>query len=652
MKKSLQAAFWGGIAVVAVCAVAGAQAGRAAADDSALQQHYTAAQRLQQAGKDEDAAREYRAFLADAQEALAAGYIETSDFARAGALAEAVLSEPPEDAHLLAAAHQIRGRALLRQNRDREAKAEFEKASDLDASFANKYDLAVACLDLDDGDCASRAFGELERTFGDTPALHMQFGLAYGNSDFVPKAIAEFRKVIAQDGRFPEAHYCLAAALLSSGDDEKNIPEAEGELKKELEISPRNALAYAALGKLAVAGHRAGEAEAYLKKATSLDARNPDAYLYLGQLYFERGRAAEAEGALRKSIALTKDPSRNRYQIQKAYFLLGRVLMEEHRPEEAHKQMALARAFADKDLSHDKGELAGLLNNPAATGAAEPSVVNAAGGGNTAQSASLSAFEHRLAPAIADSYNNLGVIAATAGQYSEALANFDRAAEWDASLEGLDLNRGRAAFMASQFAVAIAPLSRYVRAHPGDSGVRGALAMSEFMTRDYSGCVRTLGGVEDQLGSIPQMAYVYAESLVHTGQVAEGRRRLEGLEASHPEIAEVHRSLGEVYAEEKDRQKAGEELHTALVLNGGDAQAHFDLGRLLIEGGDVAAAIGELEAATHLAPGDAGFHRELAVAYGLASRKEDAQREAGISEKLASDARTQQAAAGGKPAQH
>jgi tetratricopeptide (TPR) repeat protein len=640
MHSFVQPLFWSGIAALALGPIGASQPQRPAQDDAALQQHYTAAQRLQQAGKNDEAVGEYRAFLADAQDELAAGYIDSGDFTRAGTLAQSVLSDPPADAHLASEAHRILGRALLKQNQDREAKAEFEKAVDLDPDFASRYDLAVACLDLDDDKCASQAFDQIESSFDDTPALHMQLGLAYGNSDFVPKAIAEFRKVIAEDSRFPGAHYCLAAALLASGDDQKNIPEAEAELKKELEISPHDALTYAALGKLAVAGHRSAEAESYLKKATSLDPHNPDAFLYLGQLYSDTGRTADAEAALRKSIAFTKDPSRNRFQIQKTHFLLGRVLMQEHRPAEAHAEMELSRKFADKNLLHDKGELAGLLNNSAAAGAAN--VPSSPGASSTANSAVLHAFEQRLAPAIADSYNNLGVIAATAGQYANAFADFNHAAEWNPALDGLDLNRGRAAFMASKFADAIQPLSHYVNAHPRDSGVRGALAMSQFMTRDYNGCVQTLKGVAGQLASIPQMAYVFADSLVQTGQTAEGRQRLEALEAAHPEIADVHRALGEIFAAGHNRQKAGEELHEALVLNSSDAQAHFDLGKLTLESGDAAAAIPELEAAIHLAPNDPAFHRELALAYGLTSRKEDAQREAGISEKLASAVRAEQ----------
>jgi Flp pilus assembly protein TadD len=211
---------------------------------------------------------------------------------------------------------------------------------------------------------------------------------------------------------------------------------------------------------------------------------------------------------------------------------------------------------------------------------------------------------------------------------------FQHAAIWDPSLDGLDLNLGRAAFMASKFSEAVQPLSRYIKSHPEDSGVRGALAMSRFMTADYSGCIDALRGTEKQIASIPQMQYVSAQSLVKTGQVASGREKLEVLTKQHPEIADAHRSLGEALDIEGDRQKAIAELEAAIELNQKDAEARYDLGKAEVEDGDSAGAILELETAVRLLPSDPRFHRELAAAYKLGSRNEDAAKELGIYEKL------------------
>lgn len=52
----------------------------------------------------------------------------------------------------------------------------------------------------------------------------------------------------------------------------------------------------------------------------------------------------------------------------------------------------------------------------------------------------------QVGPAIADSYNNLGVIAGTDKDYTDATGDFEQAFKWDPSMEGLDYNWGRAAF--------------------------------------------------------------------------------------------------------------------------------------------------------------------------------------------------------------
>jgi tetratricopeptide (TPR) repeat protein len=672
--------------LIAGCAAAGAQA-RADAKTpggSALEEHYNAAQQFQKSGKLDRAADEFRAFLAEGLGELAIGHARSgdypkamplfeealalvpdspelrleyartallaNDFPHAQSLAEAYLREEHGAPQSLAQAHQILGRALLKMNHDQEARKELEIAVALDPNFENGYDLAVACLDLDDEKCAVQLFGEMQASFGDTPSIHIAFGRAYGNSDFAPRAVAEFKKAIAEDPRLPTAHYCLAAALLATGQDETTMGQAETELKKELEISPRDFLTYAALGKLAATHNQYPEAERYLKRATLLDPTNPDAFLYLGQMYYDTNRPDDAEAALRRAIELTSDVARNRYQIQKAHFLLGRILMQRHREADARAEMQIARALTNKVLSQDKSELAGLLANSAATtgsaGNSPEPVTAEAADHKTADLAArdeLARFEKQLTPAIADSYNNLGAIAAAASDYDDALRYFEHAAERTPALDGLDYNWGRAAFMASRFSEAIGPLSRYISAHPGDSGSRAALAMSEFMTQGYLECLKTLDGVDETIGSIPQMQYIYADSLVKTGRVSDGRERLESLEAKHPEIPEVHRGLGEALELQGERDKAVRELQAALQLNARDPETHYDLGKAELESGNAAGAIAELQSAVQLKPRDARFHQELANAYKLDRRTAEAEKELKVFDEL----QKSQAPAGG-----
>jgi tetratricopeptide (TPR) repeat protein len=376
------------------------------------------------------------------------------------------------------------------------------------------------------------------------------------------------------------------------------------------------------------------EAETYLKKATLLGPQSPDAYLYLGQMYFATNRSAEAETALRQCIGLTTDVSQNRYQVQKAHFFLGRILMQKGQQDAAHAEMEISRDLANKSLSLDKSKLAGLLDTSgpgdSQVPAEEASTASPLGMPAPADPAALRRVEsmrEQIRLPVADSYNNLGAIAATNNNYSDAVTYFQRAAVWNPSLEGLDYNWGRAAFAGSQFADAVMPLSRYVKSHPDDTGARSVLAMSQFMTENYFGCIEALESVIGKVDLAPQAEYVYAESMIRTGRIASGAERLGALEKLHPEIPDVHRALGEALGEQGEKQRALEEIRTAIRLSPRDADSHYDLGKMELESGDTVAAIPELEAATRLLPNSEKFHRELADAYTAALRPADAQKE-------------------------
>jgi tetratricopeptide (TPR) repeat protein len=171
------------------------------------------------------------------------------------------LNASADNSEDLAAAHRILGQVLHQMNRLQESRKELEAAVALEPSYASEYDLAVVCLDLDDEQCAVHNFDGVEASSGDRPALHMQFGLAYGNSDFAPRAVTEFKKALAENPRYPGAHYGVAAALLAGGEDEKTLEEAAAELKEELAIFPNDFLSYAALGKIEAGYHKYPESQ-------------------------------------------------------------------------------------------------------------------------------------------------------------------------------------------------------------------------------------------------------------------------------------------------------------------------------------------------------------------------------------------------------
>lgn len=319
--------------------------------------------------------------------------------------------------------------------------------------------------------------------------------------------------------------------------------------------------------------------------------------------------------------------------------------MRKGQTEAAHAEMKTARDLANKTLSQDKSKLAALIDTSGSQDLQASAAKTQISPATTVDPLALrkvEALKAQVGPAIADSYNNLGAIAATNSDYVNAVAYFKRAAVWNPSLDGLDYNWGRAAFAGSQFADAISPLSRYVKAHPDDTGGRSVLAISQFMAGDYHGCIQTLQPVIGKADVVPQVEYYYAESMIRTGQIDSGMKQLDALEKLHPEIPDVHRSLGEALEHQGQKQKALEELRTAIQLNPRDAQSHYDLGKMELESGDPA-AIQELETAVRLFPDSEKFHQELADAYTAAHRPADAQKEMDTSNRLR--ARAQNSAA-------
>jgi Flp pilus assembly protein TadD len=121
-------------------------------------------------------------------------------------------------------------------------------------------------------------------------------------------------------------------------------------------------------------------------------------------------------------------------------------------------------------------------------------------------------LEAKLSAPVADSYNNLGVIAARDNDYATAVDYFHHAAQWNPSLDGLDYNLGRAAYAAERFADAIAPLSRYLSSHPDNLETRSQLAVSLYKSQRYAAVLDTLAPILSTLRSDPKLADLYAQS--------------------------------------------------------------------------------------------------------------------------------------------
>jgi len=621
-----------------------------------LQQHYDAARTFALSGDQDRAAAEYKAFLAESLRQIANVRTRERDYASALPLFAQAIEVAPEIAAVrqdyasallwsgdsggakAQAEEAVRlapkdgqtkyllGRVLFEQGDWKGAKEHFEEAAKAmggDLTFDVGYHLALAYLKVQDVNRASVVFDEMMLGLGNTAQLHLYFGHAYLMSGFHDRAIAEFKRALEKDPKIKQAHYFLGLAYLSR-DEGNGFEENAAEDRAEIALSPGDFRPHYDLGNIALKLHREEEAERELKRACEIEPDNPDPWISLGELYISQRRLPEAEAAMRKAIAVTRDVARNHYQINRAYYVLGRILVETGRRDDGAQALKTSvelreRAQLPLDRSTSSAKSESLAREK------ETHIDNEGPAISADEQKQLEGYFSQLKPAIADAYNNLGVAAASHQDYRVAAAYFRRAGEWYPEIETLDRNLGMAQFYAGHYAEAIPPLFHQLERKPDDTRVRAALGLSYFAAEKYAAVLETLQVMKEEVNTDPGLALAYAVSLAKTGKYDEGMMRMKSLEQANPDSAGVHAAIGEAYADQKLYGTAIEEYRKALAIDPNQARTHFLLGLSSMHEGTQADAAQEFRAAVALDPRDTAAKYHLAYALIQMQKKDEGQ---------------------------
>jgi tetratricopeptide (TPR) repeat protein len=616
------------------------QGAKESAHDS-LQEHYDAGRTFQLSGDQERAATEYKQFLAEALRQIADARTRAGEFDVADKLFSEALPLAPESANVNldyaalrlqqgkateakslaeravqlapdnAQAQYMLGSALFQQQDYAGAKEHLEKAVVADGKFEIGYLLGITYIKLNDLNRATLLFNEMVAGLGDSPQIHVLFGRAYREGDYLDQAIEELRKAIKKDSNVKGAHYLAAMAYLER-DGDSGFSEAMPELEAELKVNPDDARTHYMLGYIALKRHDPMQAEAELARAAKLDSENPDPLISLGQLYFDSARLPEAEKTFRRAIALTKDPSRNGYQVNRAHYSLGRILLQTGREDEGKKELQISAELREKP--HPERHGTSGLPDADVVDESNSSAASSKTNLSPAELKNIETFVEELKPAMADSYNNLGVIAAGKKDYMAAMNYFEKAGTWNPELKTVDRNLGMAAFYGNQYDRAVGPLGKHVEEQPDDLRARAALGLSLFGLQNYGKVLQVLQPIEKDVDGDPGLSYAYAVSQVKTGAYTQGIARLRGLENTAPNSADIHTLIGEALADQGQYAEALEEYHSALTINPNLERTHFLAGLTLIRQGSPGEAAQELREALKLDPTDVTSKYHLAYA--------------------------------------
>jgi tetratricopeptide (TPR) repeat protein len=214
----------------------------------------------------------------------------------------------------------------------------------------------------------------------------------------------------------PDAVYVrnfLGSAYWEKGDAQS----AEREWRKALEVAPQDSVTLGALGMVYLKEQHYSEAIEFFKKALESDPGNGDAHLYLGVSYMDTHFLELAEPELRTAVSLSPLSSNARNA-------LGKLYLGEGRTAEAEEQFRRSVEIEPNLMGYEK--LALIHWHGGHVRAAERDWREA----------------HRLAPNDSSILNDLGLVCAKQGRYTEAVSFFRKAIELEPDDPNPHLNLG------------------------------------------------------------------------------------------------------------------------------------------------------------------------------------------------------------------
>ena len=551
------------------------------------------------------------------------------DVKKARQLAESVIAGNPRNAR----AQNVLGRIEFYRGDFPAAIRDLQASVALEEDFETSYFLGIAYLKAKRFADGQKWFQHLQETMGESAALHVLIGRAYSIGHFPESAVAEFRRAVELDPKYPRAHALLGYSILEFRGEEA-YPRARLEFERELKLHPEDYNALLLLGISAVALRDFPAAEAALLHASRLRPEEAFAYLYLGETYSETKRLPQAVETLEKYIRLVRDPEEVPRDVSRAYYLLGQDLRCLGRLEEAQKALVNSQryreakfrydaqhifdepAVPDDGDSHTSDRIAGLLESGAedqkksaeamAQGGVRenPGIQRPSALPKVAESKAASAYREFASEILASSYNDLGVMRAKASQFAEASEYFKQAAAWKSALPGLDRNWGLAAYRAQLYSEAIPPLERRLAASPDDNFVRQLLGMSYFLTDNFVKTAEVLQPFFKAPPDDPGLLLAWGTALVRTRASEQARRIFRLLIEQNANNPSVHFFLGQAYAQDGDYANALGEFQAALQIDSRLPEVHYHMGLVRLRQSDFESAAAEFRSELEIRPGD------------------------------------------------
>ena len=597
-------------------------------------------------GRTDDAIAFFRESLAlkpsvESQIRLSTLLARAGRFSDATTVAEAAVQAAPRDART----YSSLGSTLRTAGRNAEAVDVLTRALELDPDPSVAFALGSALLAIHDKARADQIFSRILNGSHGAAIWHVAVGDAYREADYLKEAAAEFRAALAKDPRAKHAEFFLGLVSLQMNEWGPNS-ESFLHLRKSVEQNPREYLSNFYLGALeATDGTNIADSDRHLLAAVRADPTQPEAWIYLGQNANREHRLAEAITDFRKAIALTgNDEARNHYQVRRAYFALGRLLIAQDAKVEGEKYLAdykrtaaLDAALASRTVDEKQGAAmhpsaapgpppGDALRVLASVGAAIP-ISPAIPAQEQAMGIShLHSAEAQLRLMLGNGFNDLGTAEARQQQYVVALHDFQQAERFVPPSAALLKNIALAASRVNDSAEVRRSLNAYFATQPApvDPLARAMLAMANFDGGRFQEAVQAFRSAGEGSTGDSRLAYAYAYSLARTGQAREAAAIADTLAASGLPADRLS-LVCNVYFTGEDYKSAQDCYQRVAVQDPALPRAHYFVGESLIHMDRPAEAVTELQRELLLTPDEPNVQSSLAFALAQTGRKAEAQ---------------------------
>lgn len=515
---------------------------------------------------------------------LAVAYLQMNEVEKALEEAGAAVNFDPKNAY----ARYILGNIYFTKENYEAALPELEKVMILAPNFDAARALGLTYLYLKQPERARLLFEEMQAALKKAnPELHILFGQAYEQTNYPLEAEREFKRALEINPKQERANFFLGYVILQHGGSGR-LAEAGQAFERELQLTPDDFFSNFFAGVVASSENNHSKAIRLLLKAVQLNPKSSEAHLFLGQSQMETGDLKTAEKTLRRAIELTPNVSKNGFETRRAYYMLGRLLVQAGRRDEGEAELVKARELQTKLINTTRDEINELFSQVVAD-------TKKSSAGNTTQNqanrevqlsaqriAELKKIKTYLSDVLAQAFFNLGVISVQNNQLPEALEKFAEAAVWKPNFPNLDRSWGIVAFRAAQFDKAVAPLVRHIKSNQQDKLARQMLGASFYFTKDYKNAVETLKSLSAAITDDAELAYFYGVSLIQLGRNQEAAPvfdKLAQISQKNPETL-LYAAQGFMFS--GDYERSVKEFRTVSALAPQSAKVNFFIGQSLI----------------------------------------------------------------------